>query len=163
MLPLRDYRFNLNTHAVPQWLYPLSTQYTKYHHERMEEISEIPSEISNLSLLLVFHKIGNRKVARPGYGVRIEVILSVVLPKQLHAQHGEDVDDYEEYEGQVPQGTQGGDDDAQENLHRGPRLRQLQNSHLEQEILLNRRWEERSDPRKLAKTVHKRPSLIFEN
>ena len=129
----------------------------------MEEISEIPSEISNLSLLLVFHKIGNRKVARPGYGVRIEVILSVVLPKQLHAQHGEDVDDYEEYEGQVPQGTQGGDDDAQENLHRGPRLRQLQNSHLEQEILLNRRWEERSDPRKLAKTVHKRPSLIFEN
>ena len=79
------------------------------------------------------------KVARPGYGVRIEVILSVVLPKQLHTQHGEDVDDDEEDEGQVPQGTQGGDDDAQENLHRGPGLRQLQNSHLEQENIVEQK------------------------
>ena len=48
----------------------------------------------------------------------------------------EDVDDDEKDEGQVPQGTQGGDDNAQENLHRGPGLSQLQNSHLEQEKIV---------------------------
>ena len=34
----------------------------------------------------------------------------------LHAQDGEDVNDDEEDEGEVSQGTQGGDDDTQQNL-----------------------------------------------
>ena len=39
-----------------------------------------------------------------------------VCPIYLHAQDGEDVDDDEEDEGEVPQGAQGGDDDTQQDL-----------------------------------------------
>lgn len=32
----------LRPHAVPQWLDPLSAEYAEYHHERVEEIVEVP-------------------------------------------------------------------------------------------------------------------------
>ena len=37
------HRILLSSHAVPQRLNPLSTQYPKHHHERVEEVTEIPS------------------------------------------------------------------------------------------------------------------------
>ena len=39
------YPIFLSPHAVPEWLHPFSTQNAKDHHERVEEISEIPPEI----------------------------------------------------------------------------------------------------------------------
>ena len=41
----QSYRFSLNSHAVPQWFYPLPAQYSEDHHEGMEKIGKIPSEI----------------------------------------------------------------------------------------------------------------------
>lgn len=53
------------------------------------------------------------------------MIIIFICVFYLHAQDGKDVDDDEEDEGEVAQGAQGGDDDAQQHLHCGPRLRQL--------------------------------------
>jgi protoheme ferro-lyase len=41
------HRILFSSHAVPQRLDPLSTQYPKHHHERMEEVIEIPPTKQN--------------------------------------------------------------------------------------------------------------------
>ena len=71
----------------------------------------------------------------PGDRVRVEVLLGVVLPEQLHPQDGEDVDHNEEDEREVSEGAEGGDDDAEEDLHCCPGLGQLKDAHLESEEL----------------------------
>jgi protoheme ferro-lyase len=38
----RTYRILFSSHAIPQWFNPLSAQYPKHHHERVEEVIEIP-------------------------------------------------------------------------------------------------------------------------
>ena len=43
----------------------------------------------------------------------------------LHAEDGEDVDDDKQDEGEVAQGPQGGDDDAEQDLHSCPGLSQF--------------------------------------
>jgi len=48
------HRILLSSHAVPQWLNPLSTQYPKHHHERVEEVTEIPSIKQNGCFISVF-------------------------------------------------------------------------------------------------------------
>ena len=68
----------------------------------------------------------------PRDGVRGKVLLCVILSEELHPENGEDVDDDEEDEGEVAEGPKGGDDDAEKNLHGGPWLGQLQNTHLKQ-------------------------------
>jgi hypothetical protein len=37
------YPFLLGAHAIPQRLHPFAAKDAKYHHERMEEVGEIPS------------------------------------------------------------------------------------------------------------------------
>ena len=44
------------------------------------------------------------------------MIIIFICVFYLHAQYGKDVDDDEEDEGEVAQGAQGGDDDAQQDL-----------------------------------------------
>ena len=84
-------------------------------------------------MLLIFHaalcKSSNKL---PRHRIWIEVLLGVDLAEELHPQDGEDVDDDDEEEGEVPEGAQGGDDDAQQDLHRGPRLGEFQHSHLKE-------------------------------
>ena len=67
----------------------------------------------------------------PRNGIGGKVLNGIVLAEQLHAEHGEDVDNDEEDEGEVTKGAQRGDNDAQQDLHRCPGLRQLQHSHLQ--------------------------------
>ena len=59
-----------------------------------------------------------------------KVLFGVGLAEELHAEHGEDVDDDDEQEGEVAERAQRRYDDAQQHLHRRPRLRQLQHPHL---------------------------------
>ncbi len=61
----------------------------------------------------------------------MEVLGRVCVSEELHAQHSEDVDHNNEQKGEVSQGTQGGDDYAEEDLHRCPRLSKFQYSHLD--------------------------------
>ncbi len=67
----------------------------------------------------------------PWHRVGVEVLRDVGLAEELHPQDGEDVDDDDEQEGEVPKGAQRADDDAEQHLHRRPGLRQLQYSHLQ--------------------------------
>ena len=50
----------------------------------------------------------------------IPFVLSVSIPQQLHANNSEDVDDDNQNEGQVTQGTEGGRDNGQKDPHCGP-------------------------------------------
>lgn len=69
-------------------------------------------------------------LALPWNPVRVEVFVGVRFSEDLHSKDGKDVDDDDEEEGQVAQGAQRADDDAQENLHRRPGLSKFQNPHL---------------------------------
>ena len=70
----------------------------------------------------------------PWHRVRIEVLLRVDLAEELHPENGEDVDDDDEQEGEVAEGSQRRDDDAEQDLHRRPRLGQFEHAHLERQF-----------------------------
>lgn len=61
----------------------------------------------------------------PGHRIREEPLLHVVLREELHANHGEYVNYNDQHERQITQCANRGDDDAQQDLHRGPGLGQL--------------------------------------
>ena len=65
--------------------------------------------------------------------VRVEVLLRVCLPEELHPEDGEDVDDNDEEEGEVSESAQRGDDDAQKDFHGRPGLGKLKDTHLEKD------------------------------
>lgn len=69
----------------------------------MEEIVEIPSR----------HRI------------RIEFVQGVVFAEQLHADHREYIDHDYQHEGQITERAYRWDDDAEEDLHGRPGLREL--------------------------------------
>ena len=66
----------------------------------------------------------------PRHRIGIEDVGRVAGGEQLHPDHGEDVDDDDQHEGQVAERAQGGDDDAQQDPHRRPGLGQLQHPQL---------------------------------
>ena len=41
------HHFELAAHAVPEWLHPLPAQDPEYHHEGVEEVSEVPPKAKN--------------------------------------------------------------------------------------------------------------------
>ena len=59
---------------------------------------------------------------------------SVVFAKELHSNDGKNIDNDKQDEGEVPQGSECRDDDAEQNTHRPPRLSQLQYPQLMEEI-----------------------------
>lgn len=69
----------LGSHAIPKWLNPFAAQDSKNHHERVEEVVEVP--------------------ARDRVG--IEGLRRVVLAEQLHSDDGENVNDDDQNERQV--------------------------------------------------------------
>ena len=74
----------------------------------MEEVLEVPAR----------HAVG-------------ELLDVVVLAEQLHAHHGEDEDDDDEHEAEVTERTHRAPDDADEQVERRPRLRQLEDTQLQ--------------------------------
>lgn len=58
----------------------------------------------------------------------------VVLPEQLHADHGEDEDDDGQNQGQIPQSAYGVPDDLDQRVQSRPRLRQLEDSQLKEKV-----------------------------
>lgn len=64
----------------------------------------------------------------PRHWVRKEPFLHVILREQLHPDNGKYINHDDEDECQVTQGAYCRNDDAQEDLHRGPGLRQLENA-----------------------------------
>jgi hypothetical protein len=61
-------------------------------------------------------------------------VTCVALAEKLHAHDGKDEDDDAEYEGEVAQRPDGLPHDGDEEVQRGPRLRQLENSQLETSV-----------------------------
>ena len=78
-------------------------------------------KIVELSWLLVF----NISSVQPRNGIRIKILSRVILSEQLHPQHGEDVNDDEKDECEVPESAKSGDDDTKKHLHSGPGLSQF--------------------------------------
>jgi len=72
----------------------------------MEEIVEVPAR----------HRI------------RVELVQGVVLAEQLHADHREYVDHDHQHEGQITKRADRRDDDAEEDFHSGPGLREFQHA-----------------------------------
>ena len=107
----------MSFHAAPQRFNPFTTEDSENHHEGMEEVSEIPSEIFNFHILRVCFIVS---IPSPRHWVRIEVLTGVEISKDLHPQHGEDVDEDDEDEGEVGLAAQGGDDDGEEDPHGAP-------------------------------------------
>ena len=85
----------------------------------MEEICEIPSEKWFLKRFLKYFFLLNPP---PWHGVRVEMLTGVEISKDLHPQHGEDVDEDYENEGKVGLAAQGGDDDGEQDPHSPPCL-----------------------------------------
>ena len=79
-------------------------------------------------LKLFFRNLKIRFIS-PRHRVWIEVLTGVEISKDLHPQHGEDVDEDEEDEGEVGLATQGGDDDGEEDPHGPPCLSQFEDPH----------------------------------
>ena len=92
----------------------------------MEEVREIPPEtfLANFN----FRNLKIRFIS-PRHWIRIEVLTGVEISKDLHPQHGEDVDEDDEDEGEVGLATQGGDDDGEEDPHSPPCLSQFEDPH----------------------------------
>ena len=92
--------------AVPHGLDPLAAQDAENDHERVEKVLEVPA----------------RAV--------VEHLDAVVGAEQLHAHHGEDEDDNHQNEAEVTERAHRASDDADQQVQRRPRLRQLEHSQL---------------------------------
>lgn len=73
-----SHRF-FGSHAVPERFDPFAAQYTENHHERVEEVVEVPA----------------------GHRVRRKDVAGIIFAKQLHPNHGEDINYDDQNESQV--------------------------------------------------------------
>ena len=73
-------------HAVPHGLYPLSTQHPEHDEEGVEEVIHVPAREFAIT----------RNLADTFF---------VALPKELHADHGENKDDDGQHQGEVTQSS----------------------------------------------------------
>ena len=64
----------------------------------------------------------------PGYWVWIELLFRVGLAEELDSHHSEDVDDHAEHKREVTQSSQRTEDDGEQHAHRGPSLRQAEDT-----------------------------------
>ena len=71
---------------------------------------------------LFFVIFRNLLIPPPWHWVRVEMLTGVEISKDLHPQHGEDVDEDYENEGKVGLAAQGGDDDGEQDPHSPPCL-----------------------------------------
>ena len=71
-------------HAVPHGLYPLSTQHPEHNQEGVEEVIHVPAWEFTIT----------RNLADTFF---------IALPKELHADHGENEDDDGQHQGEVTQ------------------------------------------------------------
>lgn len=67
---------------------------------------------------------------QPRHWIWVEPLLNVILGEELHPDYGKYINHNDQDEGQVTQGTNGRYDDAQQDLHRGPGLRQFEDTQL---------------------------------
>ena len=73
-------------HAVPHGLYPLSTQHPEHNQEGVEEVIHVPAWEFTIT----------RNLADTFF---------IALPKELHADHGENEDDDGQHQGEVTQSS----------------------------------------------------------
>ena len=73
-------------HAVPHGLYPLSTQHPEHNQEGVEEVIHVPAWEFTIT----------RNLADTFF---------IALPKELHADHGENEDDDGQHQGKVTQSS----------------------------------------------------------
>ena len=95
-------------HAVPHRLDPLPAQHAEHDHERVHEVGEVPARHALAELV-------------------VEAVF-VRRAEQLHAHHGEDEDDDGEHEAEVAERAHRPADDADQQVERRPRLRQLEDA-----------------------------------
>jgi len=93
--------------AVPHGLDPLAAEDSEDDHERVEEVTEVPAQLSS-----------------------VEVLRDVVGTKQLHAHHGEDEYDDSQHEAEVAERSHRSTNDADQKIECRPRLGQLEHSQL---------------------------------
>lgn len=98
-------------HAVPHGFYPLSAEHSEHNEERMEEVAHVPA--------------GQRAVI----GDLAHAVL-VALPKQLHANYGEDEHDDGQHQCQVAQSPDRVTNNFDQGVEGGPGLGQLEDSQL---------------------------------
>ena len=64
----------------------------------------------------------------PGYRVWVELLFRVGFTEELDSHHSEDVDDHAEHKREVTQSSQRTEDDGEQHAHRGPSLRQAEDT-----------------------------------
>lgn len=129
---MKNTHLSLGSHAIPQRFDPFATQDPEDHHKRVEKVVEIPSATIECKLIQFPLKSSLQTPHSPRHRIRIKLIRRVVLREQLHANHRENIDHNHQDQRQIPERPDRRDDDAQQHLHRRPRLRQLQHAQQSQ-------------------------------